>query len=482
MEINNLKIRKRSLLVGLISMATLGCLLVGLLFYSGWLHLRIQSVVYSQVLNDNIQTAKQLNRLIDEMGIGDIREHPESWERLQSVVEDIELPNEGFVCVVDQDSGLLLCHPAMRQKPELRNVPVGKCAINIEGEDTDIVSAISDNNFSATGGVAYIKGETQVVAVGHIKHLNANVLVHQRASGISSAISRVMTPVNGIGIFVAFLIAGLVYVVAYAIAKRYENKLAAINENLEEQVAQRTRSLMKTRNAVIFGLAKLAESRDTDTGEHLERICAYVTLLATALNDECVGFDPLNVEHLALASSLHDIGKVGIPDSVLLKPGKFLPEERSIMEGHAELGGSCLLAIQNKLGDDDFLALATEIALFHHEKWDGTGYPAQLTGTKIPLSARIVALADVYDALTTKRPYKAAMSHQKAKKIILEGCGSHFDPRIVEAFIRCEQQFQEIAHANQSESLTSIEKQISQLRELASERELVQQEDMVPSH
>ena len=478
MKIANLAIRKRSLLVGLISIATLACLLAGLLVYSSWLHSRIQSVVYQQVLMDNIQTAKQLRHLIDELDIQDIREDSASWERLQRVVEEIELPNDGFVCVVDQDSGLLLCHPAMRQNPQLRQVPVGKCSIKVDGADTDIVSAISANDFVATGGVAFIKGETQVVAVGHIKELNANVLVHQRASGITNAISRVMAPVKGIGGFVALLIVGLVGFVVFSITRRYENKLASINENLEEQVRQRTRSLMKTRNAVIFGLAKLAESRDTDTGEHLERIRAYVTILASELRRKHPEFDEDYIERLALASSLHDIGKVGIPDRVLLKPGKFVPEERAIMERHSVLGGSCLHAIQDELGEDDFLALATDIAFFHHERWDGTGYPAQLAESNIPLPARIVALADVYDALTSVRPYKTAMSHEKAKSIILEGCGSHFDPQVVEAFINCEVCFQEVAQTMQNSSPSAIQKQCNDLKNSSrtTENELVEHE------
>lgn len=468
MKTRRFRINKRSLLIGLVSIATLGCLLWGLTFYSGWLESKIRTVINRQVLDDNIQTAKQLSKLIREMGIEDVRVHHESWNRLQGVVEEIKLPNEGFVCVVDNHSGLLLCHPAMRSKPELRNVPVGKCPIAANENETDILKAIENNQMKATGGVAFIKGELQVVAVAHVPQFNANVLVHQRASGIDKAIARIMTPVRSIGLVMAILVVLLVAIVNFSITKRYENQLAIINSGLEDKVAERTRALMKTRNAVIFGLAKLAESRDTDTGQHLERIRSYVTVLASCLRQRYGNLEPAYIEHLALASSLHDIGKVGIPDQILLKPGAFSPDERAVMEQHAVMGGNCLRAIQKQLGEDDFLALATEIAYFHHEKWDGTGYPARIAGTQIPLSARIVALADVYDALTSRRPYKDAMSHEKARRIIFEGRGTHFDPEVVDAFLIMDDEFRQISGASESAQTSSASPVVPLMDQVAS--------------
>ncbi|MEM7235469.1 MAG: HD domain-containing phosphohydrolase, partial [Planctomycetota bacterium] len=141
----------------------------------------------------------------------------------------------------------------------------------------------------------------------------------------------------------------------------------------------------------------------------------------------------------------HDIGKVGIPDQVLLKPGSFTEEERTIMESHPRIGGECLEAISDQLGQDDFLQLSREIAFCHHEKWDGTGYPAGLSADEIPMSARIVALADVYDALRSRRPYKERMPHEEASRILQAGSGCHFDPDIVEAFLACEATFREIS-------------------------------------
>ncbi|MEM7453797.1 MAG: HD domain-containing phosphohydrolase [Planctomycetota bacterium] len=454
----NTKIKKRSLLIGLVTSGTFVCFLIGVLVYSSWLQSSIQTVIGQQVVDDNIQTTRQLSRLIREMDLASLRDE-DSWNRVQDIVEEIELPNDGFVCIIDSQTGNLICHPQMRKNPELRNVPVGSCPIDVGGGNIDIASAVLADEDSVTGGVALIKGEIQMVAVAHIPEFHANILAHQRQSGIDQAIARVIWPVRTIGACVALLMAVVVALVSYSIVKRYENRMAGLNEELEDIVSKRTRSLMKTRNAVIFGLAKLAESRDTDTGQHLDRIRSYVVVLTRQLLDKFGIEDENFVEQMALASSLHDIGKVGIPDQILLKPGKFTQNERKIMERHAAMGSDCLQAIQDELGSDDFLCIAKEIALYHHEKWDGSGYPAKKQGQDIPIPARIVALADVYDALTSKRPYKDAMPHEKARSIILEGRGAHFDPMVVDLFLDSEKAFIEIARAGHQMDVspTSIE-------------------------
>lgn len=229
--------------------------------------------------------------------------------------------------------------------------------------------------------------------------------------------------------------------------RRYECQTAADNQRLEHLVAQRTRSLMRTREAIIFGLARLAESRDVDTGEHLERIRQYTELLAGALAAEFPELTPQTIQRLGIASSLHDIGKVGVPDQILRKPGRLCPEERQAIQQHTLIGGDCLFAIKQRLGEEDFLELACEIAYGHHERWDGAGYPYGLAREAVPLSARIVALADVYDALTSPRVYKPAYSHETARQIILSESGKQFDPRIVAAFERTDHEFAAISRA-----------------------------------
>lgn len=218
---------------------------------------------------------------------------------------------------------------------------------------------------------------------------------------------------------------------------------------------------MESRDVLLFTLAKLTESRDNETGLHLERMREYGRVLTEELStwdefkDEVDG-DYVQMMYLTLP--LHDIGKVGVPDSILLKPGKLTPEEFEIMKTHATIGGDTLAAAVEVNPNAKYLQIARDIAYHHHEKWNGTGYPFGLAGEDIPLCGRISALADVYDALTSKRVYKDKFSDDKAKSIILEGSGQHFDPRVVEAFLANEDRFLEISRqldsslANESNS------------------------------
>jgi len=205
--------------------------------------------------------------------------------------------------------------------------------------------------------------------------------------------------------------------------------------------------MLEGRDMMIFSLAKLAESRDNDTGTHLERIREYSKVLATELMNwpkfECV-VDAQFVELIYLTSPLHDIGKVGIPDSVLLKPGKLTSEEFEIMKRHTLIGGETLFASATAYPETGFIKMALDITMKHHERWDGTGYPFQLQGEQIPLCARIVSIADVYDALTTKRAYKDAYTHEDAVRIIYDSRGTHFDPDLVDAFAIVEEQMRAI--------------------------------------
>ncbi len=201
---------------------------------------------------------------------------------------------------------------------------------------------------------------------------------------------------------------------------------------------------LESRDIIIFALAKLAESRDPQTGAHLERIREYCRALAEELSHWDKFRDVIDGEYvqlLYLTSPLHDIGKVGIPDRVLLKPGRFTPEEFEVMKRHTIIGGETLNAATQAHQGAEFLRMAYDIAMTHHERFDGSGYPRGLRGEEIPLCGRILALADVYDALTTERVYKPRFEHELARRLILEGRGQHFDPDIVEAFLRRESDF-----------------------------------------
>ncbi|MEN6496641.1 MAG: HD domain-containing phosphohydrolase [Thermoguttaceae bacterium] len=204
---------------------------------------------------------------------------------------------------------------------------------------------------------------------------------------------------------------------------------------------------LETREMTIFALAKLTESRDPETGYHLERVQNYSRVLAqqlAAVAEFGQLVDPEFVRLIYLTSPLHDIGKVGIPDRVLLKPDRLSDEEFAIMKTHAQLGARTLEQALNRYPGARFLEIARDIAATHHERYDGKGYPAGLTGEAIPLAGRIVAVADVYDALTSKRIYKAAMEHSVATSIIVKESGRQFDPAVVQAFLAAEDQFLQI--------------------------------------
>ncbi|HET6452123.1 MAG TPA: HD domain-containing phosphohydrolase [Spirochaetia bacterium] len=221
--------------------------------------------------------------------------------------------------------------------------------------------------------------------------------------------------------------------IAYAIMERDLTERVRLEKKLQASFEQ----IKDTQSAAILGFARLTEYRDVDTGKHLERIREYTRVLATALARLPAYSDyitPDYIEDLCLSSVLHDVGKVGIEDALLLKPGRLDEREFEKIKLHATLGGEALRAVDQEIKRESFLTIGKEVAFYHHERWDGSGYPAGKKGDQIPLSARIVALADVYDALTSRRSYKEALSHEDAVKIIVAEKGTHFDPDIVQVF------------------------------------------------
>lgn len=234
------------------------------------------------------------------------------------------------------------------------------------------------------------------------------------------------------------------------------NQLASMNDVLEHKVAERTVQLQektdevsRIRDVTIIAMGTLAETRDNETGNHLKRTQTYIRALALKLQDHPRFKHYLSndiIESLYKLAPLHDIGKVGIPDYILLKQGKLTPEEYEIMKTHPTLGSDALAAAESSLpAPSKFLHIGREIAGGHHEKWDGSGYPKGLKGDAIPISARLMALADVYDALICKRVYKKAFTHEDAVAFIRDGRGAHFDPDVVDAFLEIQGEFDQIA-------------------------------------
>jgi HD domain-containing protein len=218
--------------------------------------------------------------------------------------------------------------------------------------------------------------------------------------------------------------------------------------SLRTRLASEQKELIQTQDVTIFALAYEAELRDQATGKHLERTSAYVRILAEELARSQQYSDYLTkqyVSDLVRAAPLHDIGKVGIPDSILLKPDKLTAAEFLIMREHCELGAQVLRKADEQLEFQSFLRIAVQLVLSHHEKWDGTGYPAQLKSDRIPISGRIMAMADAYDALRSDRTYKNAIQHSRCVEIIVADSGSHFDPDVVDAFLRRQADFNRIS-------------------------------------
>jgi response regulator RpfG family c-di-GMP phosphodiesterase len=257
-------------------------------------------------------------------------------------------------------------------------------------------------------------------------------------------------PVSRANIYIHIAAWGAFLLIAGAIVGKQREKLvskALQTGQIYDQLAQSNQSFEEARAATILGLAKLAEYRDNETGAHIERMREYVRILAMELSNhpKYQSYITNNyINDLYESSILHDIGKVAVPDKILRKPGKLTMLEYEVIKTHTTLGGDALKEVAARVRGQSFLSIATEIAYHHHERWDGNGYPSGLKGEEIPLSARITALADFFDAVSSKRIYKPAFSLEYTKTLVLEGKGSQFDPDLVDAFLTRFREFAEI--------------------------------------
>ncbi len=248
--------------------------------------------------------------------------------------------------------------------------------------------------------------------------------------------------------------------------KRMQDFLRDQNAYLESEVKKRTEEVVAIQDVTIHAMASMAETRDNETGNHIRRTQHYVKLLAEKLRSHphFVKFldDDKTIEMLFKSAPLHDIGKVGIPDAILLKPDRLTKEEFEVMKSHTTLGRDAIIHAEKNLGIEvPFLQYAKEIAYSHQEKWDGSGYPQGLSGDDIPISARLMAVADVYDALISRRVYKMPMPHEDAVKIMLEGKGQHFDPDVIDAFIECQAEFKAIGEKYSDSEADVLKKTLS---------------------
>ena len=425
-------LRRGALVAVLLGLFQAVVMLGGWFFVYQSTHESVAGGVEEIILHANTATATSI---VDALGSlpSDLSYGGDEWQRAQRVVENLELASGGFACILDPE-GFIACHPEIREMPSLRELNLGAEPMKVLGADkSSPLSAMGEDRI-VTGTMEFTFDGKHYISTFQDGRTGARLLVHQPVSGLTAAANHLTS-----GILVSMLTAGGIVCLAtmllgYLFSRAHNGEVVRWNTELEGRVRDQTAELLESRHGILFGIAKLSEYRDDETGKHVERMCAYSGVLARELARRGHAIEPSWIEDLEVAASLHDIGKVSIPDAILCKPGKLTEEEFEVMKTHALAGEEALRAVRERVGADPLLDMGIAIAGGHHERWDGSGYPRGLAGTAIPLEARIVAVADVFDALASKRVYKPAFSPEKVASILREGSGSHFDPELIEAF------------------------------------------------
>lgn len=345
------------------------------------------------------------------------------------------------------------------EKEEIGTVNDSLLASDNVSKGTVVTNLIKKGDKSIEGQTTYLDvAEVYVPWMSDGQYIGATEVyfdITDKLQGISTIVKNAMT----IAFLMSFILLILTFFVTYKASvamlarDKAQKKLKESNDSLNDMVQLQTREIRATQETSIEALAILAEYYDLDTGVHIDRIQTYVRITAEELANNSEYAEYINkhknyIEEISLASILHDIGKTAIPKEILAKPGKLTDEEFEVMKKHTSIAGEILEKSNDtfidKFGKDSYLAIARDIALHHHEKWNGNGYPHGLKGTAIPLSARITAVVDVYDALRSKRPYKDEWTHEKASEVLIKDSGSHFDPEVVKIFLRLQDKFDSI--------------------------------------
>ncbi|RIK73661.1 MAG: hypothetical protein DCC67_17630 [Planctomycetota bacterium] len=444
-------LKRRRMLILLLAASQLGCMTFGILWASQWLQATFRRCIERNAIAESETVVFELARRVDEAALDSVSPGSKGWHKLQQLCDDTLVPHRGFVAVVSSKTGALISRSGLRTDPSLlRSFPGRSAIVHRDGVSPLILAARKSERgakFPVVGEVEY-QGELYQATCLSLPELGAVIVAYMSQASLDGSVAEFVTPVLQTGFVLTAVVVGATSLLTVFFVTKFDNTLSALGASIEAEVDQRTLALARSRSALALGLAKLAESRDKDAGCHLERMRTYVTILATEMAKQNAEIDHHYVANLASAAALHDVGKIGVPDSVILKLGRLTPAERRAMQMHTVLGGECLANIGQSLGaPDQFIELGRQIAMAHHEQWDGSGYPHGLQGKSIPLAARIVAVADVYDALTTKRAYRDAVSHSEAREWIVSNYGAQFDPEVVEAFVAREQDFAKISVA-----------------------------------
>lgn len=420
-----------------------GCLAVGLWMHHRYVVSSALQAVEESAWADLRDAARPLFSQLGAMPPVARRTNAGAAERLTRWLDE-HRSDAGAVMIVDAQWRILLAH---QDSGDSANAPM-------LGAHVDWAEHASGLGAGADSWGKLLLPDGPHFAVTHpLDKGQGYVIVHQTVAAYEPQAAALVEAVPTVGVVTFVWLAAILGIVAYMILARLCDQLEHERSQSARDAIRTTQNLVRTRDAVIFGLAKLAESRDPDTGDHLERISVYSTILASALRRDpryCGVVTPSFVRLIGISSALHDIGKVGLADRILLKPGPLSADERASMQMHATIGGECLREIEQRLGGSNFLQLGREIAFGHHERWDGSGYPAGLAGTAISLSARIVAIADVYDALCTRRVYKEAYPHEECVAVIRAEAGKKLDPNLVEVWLTLESKFKSMALQNEA--------------------------------
>ena len=470
-------------------MSQLGCMAFGVLWASQWLNGAFDRIIRRsaevQAQSAALHLAHQIAEVVGDRGAanGATSDNAAAGAKpsgeITRLCQQTKIPHDGFVSLIRND-GTLICDSLPKNATlELGDAP-GLAQLKQNANTSlsllDALKTTAQRQQETVAGNMEFGGREFRVTAVNIPELNAALAVAIPEEKLSAMVAELITPLMHVGFILIAAVVGATALCTMFLVRRFDSTLLEVSTSVEREVDRRTHALQRSRNAVVFGLSKLAESRDKDAGHHLEHLRTYVTILASELAKHNSKIDHHYVANLAIASALHDVGKMGVPDAVILKLGKLTAAERRAMQMHTVLGDECLAAVERMFGDQDqFLKLAREVAASHHEQWDGSGYPHGLQGKEIPLSARIVARADVYDALTSHRAYRPAASHAEAREWIVSHYGSQFDPEVVEAFIAREADFAKISQAafRASEASNLMVKELDEAGKMAPASERV---------
>jgi HD-GYP domain-containing protein (c-di-GMP phosphodiesterase class II) len=425
----------------LILLTQTGCIAVGLAFH----HLYVSSgIARAEAEEARARLANQFLTLepeLERQSVSSLQPSGEAWQRLLARWRTTAKPADRLF-LLDRE-GRVVAAADEKVKPRSAN-DFGQPLTLIHpsaawGQFDGPIQGLLQNPAS---------GEQQIALGRGLSAHDGYLLITRTAGDEKVDLAALKTTLASAGVITLFWTAGLLAVTLYMTMVRSRREPAAGQPKLDVEALKQAQALVRTQETVIFGLAKLSDSRDPETGTHLERISQFSSMLAAGLRQRPEfreRITPGFVQLIGISSALHDIGKVGVEDSILRKPGTLTLDERTRMQCHTQIGAECLKEIERRLGSTNFLQMAREIVSAHHEWWNGQGYPLGLAGEQIPLSARIVAVADVYDALRSKRVYKDALPHDECVRLIAGAAGTQFDPRLVEVFLQMEDRFRQLA-------------------------------------